>query len=226
MPLLRHPRFKRWGIVGPVPGADGTTPATGRQGKTGESVVTQVHGKYYESSGRMTVFNACDQGAGVAVPTTISTTSILSLFNPANSKKRLVVLKVSVGYFSGTLGAGAIYHCGNFLGTTAVAAPTSGTLLTSMPSLIGQAVADAAVGVVRTASTVTTPTVLRPFCSMNAILASTATGLFQVTEDVDGEFVVEPGACYQLQAVAASGSTPKIAVGISWEEIPYVGTNG
>ena len=39
---------------------------------------------------------------------------------------------------------------------------------------------------------------------------------------IDGEIVLEPGTSYQLQAVAAAGSSPKITAGVTWEEIPIV----
>ena len=44
----------------------------------------------------------------------------------------------------------------------------------------------------------------------------------ELNEDIDGEIVLEPGTSYQLQAVAAAGTTPKITAGITWEEITIV----
>lgn len=210
--------------VGEQKGADGTTPTTGRQGKTGEAIVAGVRGKLYESSSRGRIWNACDQGSGVAPGTALGTTALLSLYNPLNSQFMLVVSRVALGYISGTLGAGTIYHCQNPLkaGTAAPAVPTGGTGLTAYPSAIGMQTQPIAVGQVRVGSTVTTPIALRPFCSLQASLASTAVAPWQILEDTEGEFIIMPGYCYQLQAVAAGGSTPLVSPGISWEEVPIV----
>ncbi len=215
-------------VVGPTLGADGSSgPATGRQGKTGETTVALAHGAYYEAASRGACYVACAQ-AGVAPGTALGTTAFLALYNPIGSKYRLAIQKVSVGYVSGTIGAGVLMHCANVLsaGGTTPAVPSGGTLLTSQNCNIGNQSAPTAQGVARTGGTVTTPVAIRPFASLTAILATTAVGLYQVIEDVAGEFVIEPGQCYQMQAIAAAGSTPLLAPGISWQEIPISGTNG
>ena len=52
------------------------------------------------------------------------------------------------------------------------------------------------------------PTVIRPFCSLLAILATSAVEPFIIKEDLSGDFILELGTSYQLQAVAAAGSSP------------------
>ena len=215
--------------VGPQLGADGTTPPTGRQGKTGEATVGQAHGKYFEAASRGVLFGAADQGSGVAPGTALGTTGLLALYNPVGSGKLLSVKKVSLGYVSGTLGAGTVFHCGNLPSNSgaigAVAQPSGGTSLTIYPRYFGvqqPTAASKSVAEVRTGATVTTPVILRPFCSLQASLASTAVAPWMAVEDVDGEFVIAPGFCYQLQTVAAAGSTPLVAPGITWEEVPIL----
>lgn len=212
------------GIVGPVFGGDGSTPATGRQAKTGEANVCMTHGKYYEPASRGVIFAACDQGVGVAVQATITTTGILSLQNPALSAKRLAIKKVSISYFSGTLGAGSFYHGFNAVG---IVQPSAGTALTSNCTDITNMSSVVAVGVARTAATVVAATVLYPFASALPVLASTAVAFPPIIEDVDGLIVLEPGTAWQLVAVmGAAGTTPKISCGIVWEEVPYVSSQG
>ncbi len=203
--------------VGPQQKADGNEIATGRQAKTGESVVTSAHGKYYEAASRGVLYAAGDQGAGVVVQVTITTTGILSLHNPLKSKFRLAIKKVAIAYFTGTLGAGAFYHAFNPVGTTL---PTSGTVLASSCTNIGNIQAAAAVGVASTGATVVAATVLWPFASSLPILASTAVAPPPWIEDVDGAIVLEPGGVYQLVGVfGGAGSSPKVSCGILWEEI-------
>lgn len=212
--------------VGPQYTQDNSTPASGRQSKDGSAVVTQSHGKYYEPASRGVLFVAGDQGAGVALQTSITTTGFFSLSNPAGSGKRLAIKKVSVAYFSGTLAAGPIYHAQNGLGTTQ---PSSGTTLTAYPLDVGNISGVAAVGVARTGPTmvVASTAVLYPLGSITPILATSANDPFLLTEDVDGAIVIEPGCSYLLVSVLGSGSsTPKCSVGVIWEEIPIVQSQG
>lgn len=221
--------FMAPGIVGPILGGDGTTPATGRQGKTGEAIIAQGHGKYYELASRALLAFACDQGAGVAVPTTLSTTCVAALYNPINSGKRLALVKVSVGYVSGTMGAGAIFHCVTpQVSGTSQTKPSGGTSLTSYWTDVNNlGLAAAPVGLVTTASTVVAPIAYRPIVSTFPELATTANGFQPVTDDMDGEIVLEPGGSYQIQGIlGAGGSSPKVTIGIVWAEIPYVASQG
>lgn len=196
---------------------DGNIPSEPRYGRTNEAIVQQANGKYYELASRGLLFAAADQGAGVAVQTSIGTTGNLSLHNPVGSGKRLVVCKVSAAYFSGTLTAGAFYHGYNPVNTTL---PTSGTSLTAVATGIGTSGA-AAVGVALTGATVVAGKVLWPFASNLPILASSANDPFTLIEDLDGEITIDPGAVYQLLSVmGGTGSTPKMSFGIVWAEIP------
>ncbi len=198
--------------------AAGTPGLTGaREGKTLEQVVTQAHGKYYEAASRGVLFNACEQGTGIAPGTALGTTAFFCLYNPVASGRRIAVKKVSVGYISGTLGAGTLYHCVNK--TTTQTAPTGGTALTVQCCDVG-ANPVGAVGQPSVNETVVQPTAFRPLCSLTAELASSANGLHAITDDVDGEIVLEPGTSYQIQGVAAAGTSPKLTVGCTWEEVP------
>ena len=213
--------------VGPQLTNDGNTPPSGRQGKTGEATVSQAHGKYYEAASRAVLFTAGDQGIGAAAASlTIGTTALLSLYNPTGSGKRLSIKRVRIGYFSGTLGAGAFYHALSAPAGFAVA--PSGTAAASNCTDAGNQSGVAAVGVCKITATVVAPgsAVLGPICSLGAALASTALGLTYANEDVDGEIVVEPGNYYHIQGVTAAGSTPKVSVAVTWEEVPIVNSQG
>jgi hypothetical protein len=203
--------------VGPVTQADGTY-GQPRSDKTGAGVVTQAHGKYYEAAHRGVLFSACEQGTGIAPGTALGTTALLSLYNPTGSGKRLVIKKVAVGYISGTLGAGTLYHCVN--STTTQTAPSGGTLLTTQPSDVGNA--PASVGVARVNSTVVQPLAYRPLAIIGAATAALTAFPAVCFEDVDGEIVIEPGCSYQLQAVAAAGTSPKVSPSVTWEEATVV----
>lgn len=205
--------------VGPQSGADGTYNLTSaRIDKTGALVVTGYGGDYGEASLRQLTFGAADQGTGVAPPTTLSTVSMLTLYNPKGNNQRFRVQKVSLGYVSGTLSSGTVYHCAII--STSQAAPSGGTALTNTCLDIGSGAVGT--GVCRTGGTVAAGVVvLRPFVTLAPSLATTVFAPDSIVEDVKGEFVIEPGASYHLQSVmAGAGTSPLVSVGVSWTEEP------
>jgi hypothetical protein len=215
-------RLGRRYIVGEVIGGDTSTGAasTGRQDKMGGAVVSQGGGKYAEDSSRGRIWMACDQNVGVTVQTSPTTTGIISLYNPPGSQVSLEVLKVAIGYFSGTLPSGYFAHAYNLPGT---AAPSAGTLLTPVNGNIGNRYGRTVQGACRTGATVVAGIIMYPFVSSFAELATTANGLQQGTEDVDGAITIEPGGTYQVVGCfATGGTTPKVSPGIVWKEKPII----
>lgn len=175
----------------------------------------QVHGKYQDAVLRGRCFVGGTAASGVAPGTSIGTTGAFSLYNPVGSGYNLVVLRASMGYVSGTLGAGVVHYLAS---TNLAAAATTGTAITAVNCLLG---GESAVGRPLTTSTLpVAPTILRPFCSLQASLATTAVAPWQVFDDVDGEFIVRPGATLTLHATAAAGTSPLVVYGMTWEEVP------
>lgn len=174
--------------------------------------VFAAHGKYHDAVLRGKCYGGATAPTGVAPGTSISTTAAISLYNPAGSGYNLHVLRASMGYVSGTLGAGAVFWLANVLPT---ATATTGTAITKVNLLFGGA---AGVGSLLTTATIPAPTIIRPFCNLQASLASTAVAPYFITEDVDSEFVVTPGCTLSLHAQAAAGSTPLVIFGMTWEE--------
>ncbi len=202
--------------VGPTSGTDGSSPASVRYDRTGAQVVTQAHGKYFESSVRGKLFAASETGSGTAPGTTVSTTAALVLYNPQGSGIVLAIKKRAVTYFSGTLGTGTMFDCG--LGNATQTAPSGGTALVTRSLCIGNAAAG--VGLARVGATVVAPLVLWPAFYLAPELASSVTAPQNGTEDIDGAICVLPGCTYQMQAVAAAGTSPLICPAVMWEEVP------
>lgn len=194
---------------------DGNSHAV-RVNASGGILSAGIAAKYQEAVLRGRCYSGGTAATGVAPGTSIGTTAAFSLYNPAASQFNLVVLRVSMGYVSGTLGAGVVHYLAN---TNIAAAASTGTAITATNCLIGGT--GSATG--RPLTTVTlpaAPTVLRPFVSLGASLASTAVQPWQVAEDVDGEFIIAPGGTLSLHGTAAAGSTPLVVFGILWEEVP------
>ena len=180
--------------------------------------VTQRHGRLYQPARDGRIFHAATAVGGVAPGTSISTTMGFTLFNPPGSGVTIAILKAAVGYISGTLGAGTIFHLTN--SNLAEAVPT-GTAIVEKSAIAGGGGYGAAKGVALTTATVAVaPTIVRPFASLQASLASTAVGPWQAQEDLGGDIILPEGGAYSLHAVAAAGSSPLVAYGVTWEEIP------
>lgn len=172
------------------------------------------HGRYHDAVLRGRCYAGGTAATGVAPGTAIGTTAGFSLYNPVGSGYHLVVLKVSMGYISGTLGAGTIHYLAN---NNPAAAATTGTAITVVNCKLG---GGNGVGRPLTTATIPAPTILRPFVSLGASLASTAVSPWVVSDDVGGEFVIAPGCTLSLHGTTAAGTTPLVAYGIMWEEQP------
>ena len=168
--------------------------------------VALKHGRYFDAAIDGRLFHAA-----MAVP---GATAAFSLHNPLGSGVRLAILVASLAYISGTLGAGVVWHLVNL--DPSAAAPT-GTAITERPGIVtggvGQGVA------LTTATLAVAPAIIRPFCSLQASLASTAVAPWVVNEDVGGAIVLPPGCTYSLHATAAGGASPLVGFGVTWEEI-------
>ena len=63
------------------------------------------------------------------------------------------------------------------------------------------------------------PAALYPFCQLaESVGGTTAVNPNVISEDVNGASVLEPGAGYTPEGIAAAGSSPLVFVGIVWEE--------
>ena len=208
--------FEINGKVGPGYAGDGSL-VDPRMTKDLATVVQDLHGRFYESTYRGNTFIASIGTAGVAPGTVFSTTPPLTLYNPLNSGVNLSIISASLGYISGTLGGGTIFYGVNT--NTAQAAPTGGTSLTPICSLIGNS--SLPKGKAFSGSTlVVAPTILRDFAVMGAFLATTANLFPPIRDIIDGSMIIIPGASISLQAVAAAGTSPLVVLAFTWEEVP------
>lgn len=179
--------------------------------------VANSQSRFYDAVMRGRCFVGGTAATGVAPGTSIGTTAAFSLYNPAASGVNLVVLKVTMGWVSGTIGAGVIHYVAN---TNAAAAATTGTAITAVNCKIGAGSAPQGKPLT-TATLPATPTVMRPFIGLNKIvLDTTAINADLVVDNVDGEFVIPPGMTLSLEGTTAAGSTPLVVYGIVWEEVP------
>lgn len=197
--------------------ADGTT-STARAGKRNELIVTDGLPKYHEAVERGMAFSGNTAVAGVAPGTVLGTTSAFYLHNPTGSGKLIALVKASLGYLSGTLGAGATYLTTHAAGTPA-AVPT-GTVITPRNNLIGTTTGSVATCL--TTATVITQVPVKPLWSFGAAVATTAFQPTPCEEYFEGEFIVYPGFGVGMHSIAAAGTAPLVLFGCTWIEVPLI----
>jgi hypothetical protein len=200
--------------VGVQSGNDGTY-LYSRCDNTGAMVTADGHGRYFEPSRRGYVFSAHTAVTGVAPGTALGTTAAFCLHNPTGSGKWLVVQRLSMGYISGTLGAGTVSICSS---TSGDAVPT-GTAIVPRNLLVGSS--NSPVALPFTTATITTNAakMIGVLCANTALLASTAVAPWLLEKEVAGEIVIAPGFNITLHGTTAAGSTPLVVFAATWEEV-------
>ena len=203
--------FEINGKVGPGYANDGSL-VDPRMTKDLAVVAQDLHGRFYETTYRGNTFIASTGVAGVAPGTVLSTTPPFTLYNPLNSGVNLVIISASLGYISGTLGAGTIVYAVN--NSTTQAAPTGGTTLVPINSFLGNASLPHGKAF-QGATLAATPTILRD-CAVLGAFAGAAALFPPIRDIVDGTMIIVPGAALSLQGIAAAGTSPLM----TWEEAP------
>lgn len=205
------------GLVGPTASADGAN-AFIRQGKLGDVIASELHGRYYEGAYRKARFGGAMQAviatatiAGFA--TTI--TGVPLLYNPPGSAINVVIETVQIAFvvasanalayglatgFSNTAVSGTLTSLGpksKFIGSTA---PVAGLVASASITLPVAATGDTILGSLSTA----------------AVSVPNATpGLF----DMGGAIILPPGGYCHIWTSAILAASSLLA-GFSWEEVP------
>lgn len=186
-----------------------------------QSAVWEVRPRYSYPTNSGAVFHASTAVAGVAPGTALSATPPFVLWNPLNSNKLASILKLRIGYVSGTLGAGAIAMA--FCAQLTV--PTGGAELLRVCGLLGST--QGAIRIFQGSTLSAVPTIIQPLASLSAALATTAGAPFApFIDEIAGEIVIPPGTAFALQGIAAAGTTPLVLFGASYLEEAYTPTIG
>lgn len=216
------------GTVGPVTSGDGTNPNL-RLGKTGEGIIQELHGRFYEQAvrGNMYSFGLSNTAlvAANAIATGLSSSAqpVLGLYNPSTSLVNLVILQASIvtTTVAGTAVAPGgfmwVYSAGNPGISTGSTPINSKTLVAAGSSGKAFAISTPLTGLTNSLA------VLRAsgIASINAAGPATAISqaLSNTVENVDGAIIVPPGGFVGLMN-QLSTTTLSCSVGIVWEEVP------
>jgi len=194
-----------------------------RKGRGGDLIVSQLHGKYYESarSGRLWYGSTASTGIALIVPAT--TGNHPTLWNPSGSGVNISIVRVELGYVSGNNAPGPIEWA--LTQNTGSAIATGGPIATftqvaSLPGLIGGG-GDSKGRWAPAVNTYTAAPVFTRTASLNLFtgVAATAVAPFTLFREYDGDLVMAPGNALSLCTQTAT-TTSVFQVSVIWEEIP------
>lgn len=215
------------GNVGVQNSGDGNL-VIGRFGRTGELIVSELHGRFYEQTSRGAMFSnglaALTALSANTITLTATTTPILGIYNPLGSGINAVVTQAVLGTGANntaTVGPG-IFVWASSTGNTAL---STGTVPT--PRFLGGAAAKckglagiALTGltnnlVVSHAADIPVPTIITTAAMPATIQTPTVIGI----ENIDGAFIIPPGGILALLNTVSTVTT-SVHGRLLWEEVP------
>ena len=184
-----------------------------RSSKTGEVIVGQAHGRYYEAAQRGKLFASY---VAAQTLTTVNTTYTGNLvYNPIGSGVNLVLHKIGliVSVTSATM-------TGIALATSlSSAAPTSVTAADRQGNLLVGGAVGAALAY-KAATLAVAGTSIFPLMHNTAAIATTGVDILQV--DLEGSIIIQPGYTAHLAALGAASAASAVTSSIIWEEVPVI----
>jgi hypothetical protein len=199
--------------VGPVTAVTsisaGTQPPL-RAGQMGDVIVSELHGRYYETSYRRALYAAANQAAQATTVALATTYTGLCLSNPAGSTVNLVLNKVGLTL---TVAPAAAASLGIMTGYNSTTNVTHTTPVTPRSQFFGAGAAG--IGLVDAAATLPTAPVVNTML-MGGFTAAALPSTSPALIDLEGSIILPPGAyaaIYTLTAVTGMFS-------FQWEEVP------
>lgn len=195
------------GQVGPQSGNDGAQLPV-RQGNSGEVIVQNLHGRYYEQVMRGNVYGASNQAAQ-AISVALNTTYTgLCLSNPLNSGKNLVLLSVGYALTVAPVAIASIHLIGS-------SSPSTNVTHTAAVSPVNMLLGNSGTASAKVDSQATIPTPIYLMSLMGGFTAGALPSSPNALFDIAGQIVIAPGgfvAIGALTAVTGIGS-------FTWEEV-------
>jgi len=194
----------------------------GRLGNMGEDIVSELHGRYYETTYRRANFSAsalATTHSSTGVPTTGAAFTGVVLVNPPGNVFNMVVNKFnafhSVAPTAGVIGLARAYGLTAIATTTAPAAPgTSG-----VNRYAGGAAPTGSLYIVGTYTFAPAAIVTNVVGYNGATLLTTTAQQPSNLIDLEGGFILPPGSLAAVYLSAASGASG-LNVSVDWEEVP------
>ena len=215
------------GQVGQTAALDGTQTNL-RQGRTGEIILSQAHGRYYEQTARGQMFtltlastSATTVQAGNIVGAGAAAATQFALWNPIGSGFNLSLTKVLVGIISGTFTAGPLYH--GIIQTSIPTIATNSTNGVAYNNLVGGKAPVARWFAIAAGATLTGASAPQTLRTMNQSFTATAfasaAGTTCLVDTPDGDIVIPPGYGW-VPLHSGAGTSLYCSYSVTWEEVP------
>lgn len=199
-------------LVGPQNQSDGNVPAAVRAGRQGDLIVSELHGRYYESTYRGAGFSVAIQSVATTSVGLATTYTGLCLANPITSSVNLVLNKCSL--MQSVIQATQVEAYALAFGFNASTNVTLTAAATPQSNVIGSG----AVPVAKAATSATLPTApLYGVFVTSTPGATTDSGTGVI--DLEGSVILKPGA-YACWVTPAQASVAGLWFSFSWEEVP------
>lgn len=216
------------GQVGPQVLTDGVGSAAMRQGKTGEMVVQQCHGRFFEQNYRGNMFSIGATITALSANTislTATTTPIVGIWNPNTSPVNAVILQAAITVVSNNLTSGAgpgLFVWASSVGNTAITAgstPLNRKSLTSSGSYCKGFPFVALTGLTNNLVIFEEADFGSPSGLTYGTIGSTALmPAYQGVENFDGSLIVPPGGVLALLNTT-SCTVFSASSRLLWEEV-------
>src|ERR1019366_7896378 len=185
------------GVVGPP--AQSATPNTQGNTRLGagfETIVGELHGKFYEQNYRGNLYIATTAAAGAAVPAFSTAAQQFLVWNPPNSTINVVPIRITIAWVSTTFAAG--HFCiGHSL--TVQAAPGTATPAVFSFARLGAAAKVGQAQIFTPGSPGTVLTYHSPLpISTVAVTAASTNDPFMANIDCDGMYICPPGGLFSI----------------------------
>jgi hypothetical protein len=196
------------------------------QGKSGEGIFAELHGKYLTQAYRGKLWNASITTASAIPAAATNATPNFIIWNPAGNTSAVVPVRLNVGFAAGTGIAGQIGYTYVPNAGTGIATAAAFSTLTAGPAIRSSIAGAAYLGNVLF-GTAATGTGTAPYVpvrwrwsslSQGAPITTTASA-YTLFEDFDGSLILPPNTAFYLDATAAIAETMMISL-VAYE-IPW-----
>jgi len=217
------------GQVGAISSGDNTYPPL-RQGRQGDVIVSELHGRFYEQVFRGNVYSIGSGATALSANTitlTSTTTPIVGVWNPGTSTVNLVILQCAAQVYINTLttpvGCGPLvfgYATGNNVISTGSAPFNRKTLSSSGSQAKGFPGGVALSGLTNSLTIFDSADISNTTIITHGTITA-VTEQFSVggVHNFDGSLIVPPGGVLALLNTTST-TTCSVASRLMWEEVP------
>ena len=206
-------------IVGQPASAANNAILNSRSGQLGDAIVSELHGRYYETTYRSNSFllSVSTAAAVTAYAGGAAGTPMICLFNPVGSGRNAVLNKVSVGNVVAASAAGTVSFALWFGTTATITQATTTTPWNMLTQLQSGSVMTGFRNVALTSGSAASNAI-----ALASYYWATAAGVGLVSNgvfDLEGAVIIPPGSYAAVGGSAALTSATWIG-SMQWEEVP------